>query len=67
MTNEQLQNWVDNYNFTTNSQASKEIIQVIVKSLPGHGFKFGPTDNNGYTLTISGPDINKTFVLKDDS
>jgi hypothetical protein len=64
---ESIQSWIDSYTFVDNPTASKDILENIVRSLPGHGYLFGPTESGGYTLKINGDVIvNKTFVLQAD-
>jgi len=65
-TADSIQTWVDNYTFVDNATTSSDIIENIVNDLPGHGYTFGPTEAGGYTLNITGPDINQTFVVKAD-
>jgi len=61
---ESIQDWVDSYNFTTNANASKDILEYVVRKLPEHSYEFGPGETGYYQITISGPDINKTFSIK---
>ena len=61
-----IQTWIDSYIFVDNATASNDIIREIVRDTEGHGFVFGPTNANGYTLTVSGPSVNQTFVVKAD-
>lgn len=62
-----IQTWIDNYTFIDNATASNDILEEIVRDLAGHGYVFGPTEEGGYYLTISGPDVNQTFIVKADS
>lgn len=63
---ESIHDWIDNYNFTTSTIASKDIMQQIVRELPNHGYAFGPTENSGYYLNITGPTVNHNFIVKAD-
>ena len=65
-TADSIQSWIDSYTFVDNATASQDIIQNIIRELEGHGYVFGPTSENGYTLTISGDLVNETFVVKAD-
>jgi hypothetical protein len=60
---ESIQNWIDNYNFTTNANASKDIMEHIVRELPSHSYKFGPVKSGNYVLEINGDIINETFTI----
>lgn len=66
-TSESIQTWIDNYMFVDNATASQDIIQNIIRELEGHGYVFGPTEAGGYTLSVTGPDVNQTFVVKADA
>lgn len=61
---ESIQTWIDNYTFTTNAKASKDIMEHIVRELPDHSYKFGPGDPGNYVLEINGADISETFIIK---
>jgi hypothetical protein len=62
-----IKQWADTYTFVNNATASKDILSEIVRNLPDHSYTFGPTEAGGYQLQISGPAINQTFVVKQDS
>jgi hypothetical protein len=66
LTTDQIETWVTGHVWQSNGETSSEILKSIVSKLPEHSFTYGPTDNNGYTLEISGPTINQTFVVKAD-
>lgn len=62
-----IQAWIDSYEFVDNGTTSKDILFNVVPNFSGHGFTYGPTNANGYTLSISGPVITQDFVVKSDS
>ncbi len=66
-TADSIQDWISSYTFVDNLTASKDIMQHIVRDLENHGYKFGPTENGGYILNITGPVVNQNFVVKSDS
>lgn len=66
-TADSIQTWIDSYTFVDNSTTSKDIMQHIVRDLENHGYRFGPTENGGYTLNITGPVVNQNFVVKADN
>ena len=61
-----IQTWIDNYTFVDNATASSDILSGIVKDLSEHGYTFGPTENSGYTLSITGPVVTQDFIVKAD-
>lgn len=62
-----IQNWIDNYNFVDNGTTSRDILSNIVPNFSNHGFRYGPTDAGGYTLSINGPTMTQDFVIKADN
>jgi len=62
-----IQNWIDNYNFVDNGTTSRDILSNIVPNFSNHGFRYGPTDAGGYTLSINGPVVTQDFVIKADN
>lgn len=66
-TADSIQAWIDGYTFIDNAKASKDILQQIIKNLDGHSYTFGPTEAGGYTLKVSGPIVDQTFIIKADS
>lgn len=67
ITQEQIETWVSGHVWQSNGDTSNEILKQIVSNLPGHSYTYGPTEQGGYTLEISGPTINQTFVVKADA
>ena len=63
---ESIQTWIDDYYFVSNKSASQHILTNIVRNMDNHSFVYGPTDNNGYTLSITGPSITHDFIVKAD-
>ena len=62
---ESIQEWIDGYTFTTNGQASSDILKKVLSNIGnGHRVEYGPQDDGSYTLTLDGPKISHTFVLK---
>lgn len=64
MTEIEIQNWVDSYAYVNNKTTSKDILLNIVSKLDNHKYTYGPVDENNYQLNISGPVINKNFIIK---
>jgi hypothetical protein len=62
-----IQNWIDNYTFVDNGTTSRDILSNIVPNFSNHGFRYGPTDAGGYTLSINGPVVTQDFVIKADN
>lgn len=62
-----IQNWIDNYNFVDNGTTSRDILSNIVPNFSNHGFRYGPTNAGGYTLSINGPTVTQDFVIKADN
>lgn len=62
-----IQNWIDNYNFVDNGTTSRDILSNIVPNFSNHGFRYGPTNAGGYTLSINGPAVTQDFVIKADN
>lgn len=61
-----IQNWIDGYTFVDNGTTSRDILSNIVPNFSDHGFRYGPTLNGGYTLSITGPVVTQDFVIKAD-
>lgn len=64
MTEIEIQNWVDSYVFIDNKTTSKDILLNIVSKIENHKYTYGPADENNYQISISGPVINKNFIIK---
>jgi hypothetical protein len=62
-----IQSWIDNYTFVDNGTTSRDILSAIVPNFSNHGFRYGPTLNGGYTLSINGPVVTQDFVIKEDN
>jgi hypothetical protein len=62
-----IQSWIDNYTFVDNGTTSRDILSVIVPKFSNHGFRYGPTLNGGYTLSINGSVVTQDFVIKEDN
>jgi hypothetical protein len=62
-----IQNWIDNYNFVDNGTTSRDVLSNIVSNFSNHGFRYGPTNAGGYTLSINGPIVTQDFVIKADN
>jgi hypothetical protein len=62
-----IQNWIDNYTFVDNGTTSRDVLSNIVPHFSNHGFRYGPTNAGGYTLSINGPVVTQDFVIKADN
>ncbi len=62
-----IQSWIDSYTFVDNGTTSRDILSHIVPKFSNHGFKYGPTPNGGYTLSITGLIVTQDFVIKADN
>jgi hypothetical protein len=62
-----IQSWIDNYTFVDNGTTSRDILSAIVPNFSNHGFRYGPTPNGGYTLSINGSVVTQDFVIKEDN
>ena len=66
-TSSSIQSWIDSYTFIDNATASRDILRQILGELPEHKYTYGPFGTTGYKLKISGPVVNETFIVRDDS
>jgi hypothetical protein len=63
----EIQAWINSYTFVDNGTTSRDILSIIVPNFSNHGFRYGPTLNGGYTLSINGPVVTQDFVIKEDN
>jgi hypothetical protein len=64
MTELDIQTWIDSYKFIDNKTTSKDVLLNVVSKLENHQYMYGPIDENNYQISISGPVINKNFIIK---